>query len=151
MIGNVVRFPTDTNAGVAYIGIQVRENNASGDVSDNVIIGNTIFGNGDTAIIGIALAQANSLHDRSTVMWNTIINTNKGINRSTPNNVLIGNRFTSVTTEYSGTPGTGDRSCGPVAWRSAAARNCPERVFDVRFCLGIGKLRYLARNMQSVD
>lgn len=111
VIGNTIRFPSVTNAGVVYSGIFIWPNNATADISDNVVSNNIIFGNGDTAIQGIRLHEdSGGTSTRNSIFNNVILDVSIGINRksSVTNSIIRGNRFNGVTTEYGGTRGTGE-------------------------------------------
>ena len=106
--GNIILFPTATNAGVTYMGIFLRSNHASGVVEHNMILDNLIFGNGDTAVIGIFPSEDAGTQGNTIIRGNHMMDLNWGIRRNSTSgdNVVLDNTFDTVTTEYSGTPAT---------------------------------------------
>ncbi len=110
IVGNVIIFPTTTNAGVAYIGIALQANFAGSDVSDNVISSNIIVGNGDTAIIGINMQHDSGTLANTMVSGNFLRDLNIGISRDSGQTgaILVWNTFANVTTNFGGTAGTGE-------------------------------------------
>ena len=101
---NILLYPV-ANAGTAYPGIFIRSNNASNNTTDIIVRDNILFGNGDTAVRGIVLSEAGGTVDRVYIKENHLLDLDEGIRRTSAITGLhlLGNIFSGVTTEYSGT------------------------------------------------